>query len=71
MSPSDALFKLIKDDRCPCYKKGDEFRLTGNALLLKLDRENTFITTAIVKLPHGKEACRVLVNDLTNILIQH
>ncbi len=71
MSPSEAIFRLIKDDRCPCYNKGDEFRLAGNALLLKLDRENTFITTAIVKLPYGKEACRILVNDLTKILIQH
>jgi CRP/FNR family cyclic AMP-dependent transcriptional regulator len=71
MSPSDAIFKLIKEDKCPCYKKGDEFRLAGNALLLKLDRENTFITTAIVKIPYGKETCRILVNDLTKILIQH
>ena len=71
MSPSEAIFKLIKDDNCPCYRKGDEFRLAGNALLLKLDRENTFITTAIVKLPYGKESCRILVNDLTQILIKH
>ena len=71
MSPSEAIFRLIKDDRCPCYKKGDEFRLSGNALLLKLDRENTFITTAIVKVPYGKEACRILINDLTRLLIEH
>ena len=71
MSPSEAIFRLIKDDRCPCYKTGDEFRLSGNALLLKLDRENTFITTAIVKIPYGKEACRILINDLTRLLIEH
>jgi hypothetical protein len=71
MSPSEKIFRLIKDERCPFYKKGDEFRLSGNSLLLKLDQENTFITTAIVKIPYGQETCRILVNDLTKILIEH
>ncbi len=70
MNSSETIFRLITNHRCPCYETGDEFRLSGNALLLKLDQENTFITTAIVKIPYGKETCRILVNDLTKILIQ-
>jgi hypothetical protein len=71
MNPSETIFEITENNGCPCYEKGDELRLAGNALLLKLDQENTFITTALVKMPNGKQTCRILVNDLTKILIEH
>ncbi len=70
MSSTELTFKLTKDRRCPFYKAGDEFRLSGNALGLKFEKENTFISTTIVRFPENKEICRTLIGDLTNILIR-
>jgi len=38
MSLSDASFEVIEDKNCPLYKKGDEFKLSGNVLTLPHDR---------------------------------
>ena len=58
------------NDQCPFYAKGDEFKLSGNALLLELKQEKTFISTAIVTPPYEKETCRTLIGDLTRILTE-
>lgn len=71
MSSPDAIFKIIEDNKCPLYKLGDEFRLTGKALLLDHKREKTFITTAVIKIPPDKPTCRILVGDLTSVLIKY
>ena len=71
MSSTESTFKLTKESKCPFYKVGDEFKLSGNALLLKLDGENTFISTAIVRFPSSKKSCRTLIGDLTKLLIQY
>ena len=64
-------FKVIGETNCPMYKKDDEFKLSGNALSLKLDKADTFISTAIVRFPYGRAACRILTGDLTNVLIHY
>jgi CRP-like cAMP-binding protein len=71
MSSTELTFKLIKQSKCPSYEIGDECKLSGNALLLKLDGENTFISTAIVRFPNSKKSCRTLIGDLTKLLIQY
>ncbi|MFZ0243060.1 MAG: DUF4388 domain-containing protein [Desulfobacterales bacterium] len=71
MRTSEVVFRVVEDDRCPCYGKGDEFKLSGNALLLELKQEKTFISTAIVTPPYERESCRTLIGDLTRILIEH
>jgi len=38
MNPPEGSFKIIEDNNCPLYEIGDEFRLSGNALLLPRDR---------------------------------
>jgi CRP/FNR family transcriptional regulator, cyclic AMP receptor protein len=70
MRTSEVVFRVVENDRCPCYAKGDEFKLSGNALLLELKQEKTFISTAIVTPPYEKETCRALIGDLTRILIE-
>lgn len=38
MNPPEGSFKIIEDNNCPLYEMGDEFRLSGNALLLPRER---------------------------------
>jgi hypothetical protein len=71
MSSSEIVYRIVKSVKCPCYDQGDEFTLSGNALLLDLEDEKTFITTAMVKPPPDKKTCRILVSDLTRALIDH
>ena len=71
MRTSQAVFKIIESAQCPYYARGDVFVLSGNALLLELQHDKSFVTTAIVHPPVNKQTCRVLVADITRILIQH
>ena len=71
MSVFETRFKIIVDNQCPFYELGDEFSLSGNALLLEFAKEKTFVTTAITKGPKEKKTCRILVGDLTRILIEY
>ena len=71
MNNSEIVFKIAKNKQCPCYETGDEFRLSGNALLLELEKEKTFISTAVITPPFNKETCRILVADITRVLIEN
>ncbi len=70
MSSPEAVFKIIENNNCPLYKIDDKFTLSGQAILLK-KKENTFITTSVIKIPEDKSACRILVEDLTAVLIKY
>ena len=61
----------MENHACSCYSEGDEFKLSGNALLLKLKREKTFVSTAVITPPLQKETCRTLVADLTRVLANY
>lgn len=71
MSFTEAIFKVVDVKDCPNYQKGDEFKISGNALLLEHNKGNKFISTAIIDLPFQRRECRTLITDLTKILIEH
>lgn len=71
MSFSEAIFKVVDVFGCPYYRKGDEFKITGNALLLEHNRGTKFVSTAIIDLPSNRRECRRLVAELTKILVEH
>ncbi|RJQ70739.1 MAG: DUF4388 domain-containing protein [Desulfobacteraceae bacterium] len=71
MSFSEAVFKVVDVFGCPYYKKGDEFKISGNALLLEHNKGNKFISTAIIDLPHKRRECRTLISQLTKILVEY
>ena len=71
MSFTEARFKVVDVQGCPYYQKGDEFRISGNALLLEHNKGSKFISTAIIDLPFQRRECRTLVSDLTKILVEH
>jgi CRP-like cAMP-binding protein len=71
MSYPEAIFKITEENNCPLYGMGDEFKLSGKSLLLKTKKdEKTFITTSVIKMPSGKPVCRILIEDLTSVLIK-
>ncbi len=71
MSFSEAIFKVVDVFGCPYYKKGDEFKISGNALLLEHNKGSKFISTAIIDLPSNRRECRILIAELTKILVEH
>jgi hypothetical protein len=71
MSFPEAAFKIIEDNHCPIYNEGDIVTLSGKALLLKRRKEKTFVTTSVVLLPKDKSVCRILVSNLTSVLIEY
>ena len=71
MGFTEAVFKVVDVSDCPFYRKGDEFKISGNALLLEHNRGNKFISTVIIDLPLQRRECRTLIAELTRILVEH
>ncbi len=71
MSFTEAIFKVVDVSGCPYYRQGDEFKVSGNALLLEHNKGSKFIATTIIDLPFQRRECRTLVSDLTRILVEH
>ncbi len=71
MSAPEAVFKIIEENNCPLYELGDEFVLSGKALLLNSNNERTFITTSVIKIPGDKPTCRIIIEAMTSVLIKY
>lgn len=71
MSYSEAVFRVVDVKGCPFYKKGDEFKVSGNALLLQHNKGSKFISTVIIDLPQKRNECRTLIAELTKVLVEH
>jgi CRP/FNR family transcriptional regulator, cyclic AMP receptor protein len=71
MGFTEAVFKVVEVFGCPYYKKGDEFKISGNALFLEHNKGNKFIATGIIDLPPGRHECRTLIAQLTKVLVEH
>jgi len=71
MSSTEIAFRVVEETNCPFYKTDDEFKLSGNALSLELESEQTFISTAIVRFPNDRTACQSFIGDLNNVLVQY
>lgn len=65
------VFRIIENRACPLYEYGDVFTLTGIAIPMSNSQENTFITTTIVNSPPEKKRCKILIGDLSKIVIQY
>ncbi len=67
----ESVFIIVEDHQCPLYKLGDDFRLSGKALVLEHEDEKKFIITAVVRSPVKKPECLVLAADIANLLIKY
>ncbi len=65
------LFRIVENHSCPLYAYGDCFTLSGIAIPLANDAENSFITTSILTYPIGKKICKILNGDLSRLVMQY
>ncbi|MDM8552902.1 DUF4388 domain-containing protein [Desulfobacterales bacterium HSG2] len=52
MNLLEASFKIVEDNSCPLYELGDEFKLSGDTLLL----------------PYDKDACLILIENIKKFI---
>ncbi len=71
MTSPKATFRVVHENNCPIYNSGEEFGLSGNALLVEPGLEKLFITTAVINLPNTSQTCRSLVGELTKVIIEY
>lgn len=64
-------FKIVENHSCPIYTFNDSFALSGIAIPLISNSENSFITTSIITYPAGKKICKTLNADLSKLVIQY
>jgi hypothetical protein len=65
------LFRIVESRSCPLYEYSDSFSLSGIAIPLTNETENSFITTSIITYPAGKKICKILNGDLSKLVIQY
>jgi len=65
------LFRIVENRSCPLYQYNDAFELSGIAIPLSSETENSFVTTSIISYPKGKKICKILNGDLSKIVIQY
>ncbi|QTA90139.1 DUF4388 domain-containing protein [Desulfonema magnum] len=71
MSFPEAIFKIIEESNCPLYELGDEFKLSGKAVLVGDSEEKKFINTSVIKIPEDRPVCRILISDITAVLVEY
>ncbi len=65
------VFRIVENRSCPLYQYNDLFELSGIALPLVNETENSFITTSIITYPKDKKVCKILDGDLSRLVIQY
>ena len=64
-------FRVMETRHCPMYRYGDVFAISGIAICMESDGDNSFINTTVVHSPAGREHCKILSGDLTRIIIEY
>ncbi len=64
-------FRIVENRSCPLYEYSDSFALSGIAIPLTNNSENSFITTSIITYPAGKKICKILNGDLSKLVMQY
>ena len=65
------IFKIVENRSCPLYTYNESFSVSGIAIPLTNDTENSFITTSIITYPAGKKICKILNGDLSKLVMQY
>lgn len=64
-------FRVTETRHCPMYRYGDIFAISGIAICMESEGDNSFISTTVVHSPAGREHCKILSSDLTRIIIEY
>jgi len=65
------IFRIVENCNCPQFTFGDVLELSGIAIPIAIEKENSFITTAVVSYPLNKKPCKILNGDLNRLLIRY
>ncbi|WP_028581640.1 cyclic nucleotide-binding domain-containing protein [Desulfogranum japonicum] len=64
-------FRISEVSDCPLYKWGDVFQLSGIAITMHNDQDNSFICTTVVHAPPERKSCKILYGDLNRVIIKY
>lgn len=64
-------FRVCETRHCPLFRYGDVFQLSGIAINMESNGENSFINTSMVHSPAQRGSCKILNADLTRIIIEY
>ncbi|WP_028582864.1 cyclic nucleotide-binding domain-containing protein [Desulfogranum mediterraneum] len=64
-------FRICENRQCPLYSYNDTFFISGIAIRMESNGEQSFINTTVIHSPPDKEHCKILNGDLTRIIIEY
>lgn len=64
-------FRICETRHCPLFRYGDLFHISGIAISMESNGENSFINTTVVHSPPHRGTCKILYGDLTKIMIEY
>lgn len=64
-------FRVCETRHCPLFRYGDVLQVSGIAIGMESNGENTFISTTMVHSPPHRGSCKTLNADLTKVIIEY
>ncbi len=64
-------FRVCESRHCPLFRYGDVFQISGIAICMENNGENSFINTSVVHSPPDRGNCKILNGDLIKIIIEY
>ncbi len=64
-------FRICENRHCPLYRYSDIFTISGIAIGMESDGDNSFINTTVVHTPLHRDHCKILCGDLTKVIIEY
>lgn len=64
-------FRICETRHCPLFRYGDVLQISGIAISMENNGENTFISTTMVHSPPHRGSCKILNGDLTKVIIEY
>ena len=71
MGFSRITFKVYMAEDCPLYRQGDRISLSGIAVPMHSDDNNSMVSSTVVTLPPNRENCKTLCGDFNRLIIEH
>jgi CRP-like cAMP-binding protein len=64
-------FRVCETRHCPLFRYGDVLQVSGIAIGMENNGENTFLCTTMVHSPPHRGSCKILNADLTKVIIEY
>jgi len=64
-------FRVCESRRCPQFRYGDIFQISGVAICMESQNAHSFINTTMVHSPPDRDSCKILNGDLTKLIIEY